>query len=201
MTARASPADDSDLRACVAAGDRGAIERVLLAELAFVYEFVHHRVGGDRARAEDVVQDTYLVALRKADEYDGRSSLGTWLCGIARNKIRADRRKRAPMALEDALAGSEGDIDAILADVSREELPDEVIARRETKDLVGATLSSLPPDYKSALVSKYVDGLSVAVIAERAGKGEKAAESTLTRARVAFARVFELLAKRRGGLE
>ena len=38
-------------------------------------------------------------------------------------------------------------------------------------------------------------------IGQHAGKSEKAAESTLTRARAAFARVFELLAKKRGGLE
>ena len=42
-------------------------------------------------------------------------------------------------------------------------------------------------------------GRSVAEIASTGGKSAKATESTLTRARLAFARVFELLAKRRGG--
>ena len=49
--------------------------------------------------------------------------------------------------------------------------------------------------------SQYVEGVSVAEIARRSERGEKAAESMLHRARLGFARVFELLAKRRGGLE
>ena len=54
-------------------------------------------------------------------------------------------------------------------------------------------------DITSGLVQKYVDELSTAEIAARAGKNEKAAESTLHRARAAFGRVFTLLAKKRGG--
>ena len=75
-----------------------------------------------------------------------------------------------------------------------------MLERRETADLVGATLSSLTPEYRAALVAKYVEGRSVADMAERSGKGLKATESHLHRARLAFARVFELLARRRGGL-
>src|SRR6185503_13003595 len=124
--------------------------------------------------------------------------LQSWLQGIARNKIRAERRKRAPLALDVAIAEAQGEIDAILCDIAREPLPDEVLERAETRDLVGATLTALPEDYRRALIEKYVDGLSVQEIATRAKKSPKAAESTLTRARTAFARVFELLAKKRG---
>jgi RNA polymerase sigma-70 factor (ECF subfamily) len=165
-----------------------------------LYEFAHYRIGGDRAAVEDVVQETFLVALESLRTFDGRSTLHTWLCGIAKNKIRSARRKRRPMALEDALDEASGDIDAILARVSSEPLPEWVIEKRETKDLVGATLSSLPPEYRRALVEKYVEGRSVAEIALQGGKSEKATESTLTRARLAFARVFELLARKRGGV-
>jgi RNA polymerase sigma-70 factor (ECF subfamily) len=104
------------------------------------------------------------------------------------------------MALEDALADADPEIDAILADVAREPLPEEVLERRETRDLVGAALSSLPDDYRTALLGKYVEGRSVEELATAGGTTFKAAESRLQRARVAFARVFELLAKRRGGL-
>ena len=63
-----------------------------------------------------------------------------------------------------------------------------------------ATLSSLPPDYRRVLLAKYVDERSVTEIAGNVKRGEKATESLLHRARVAFARVFELLAKKRGEL-
>jgi len=192
--------DDQALCAGIQAGERGAAEAFVERHLDPLYEFVHYRVGGDRAAAEDVVQDTLLVALRGLAGFDGRSSLHTWLCGIAKNKIRAERRKRRPQPLEDVLSEADQDIHAILAEVASEPLPEWVLERQETAELVGATLSSLPPEYRRALVAKYVDGLSVAEIAAQTGKGVKAAESTLHRARLAFARIFELVTKKRGGL-
>jgi len=166
-----------------------------------LYAFVHFRLGGRRDEVEDVVQETFAAALAGIAGFDGRSSLQTWLCGIAKNKIRASRSRARPRSLEQALAESDPEIDAILADVAREPLPEHVLERKETRELVGATLSSLPPEYRDALLAKYVDGLSTEQLAQRVQKSPKAAESTLTRARGAFARVFELLARRRGGAE
>ena len=192
--------DDLALKGRVLGGDRDAAGVLFRRHLEPLYEFVHYRLGGDRSAVEDVVQDTFLVAIESLASFDGRSSLSTWLCGIARNKIRGERRKRRPMALEDALAEAAPEIDAILADVAREPLPEEVLDRQETRELVGAALSSLPGDYRAALLSKYVEGRSVEEFAASSGATFKAAESRLQRARVAFARVFELLARRRGGL-
>jgi len=193
--------EDATLRDSILAGDREAADGLFRRHLEPLYEFVHYRVGRQRSLAEDVVQETFLTAFQQLGRFDARSSLHTWLCGIARNKIREQRRKRKPAAIEDVLRDADADIDAILAGIEREPLPDWVIEREETAELVGATLSSLSPDYREALVAKYVDGLSVAEIGTRAGKTEKAAESTLHRARLAFSRVFQLIAKRRGAIE
>lgn len=195
------PSSDLCLRSALLERRSGATNRLLEKHLDPLYAFVHFRLGGRREEVEDVVQDTFAAALAGIGSFDGRSSLQSWLCGIARNKLRASRAKARPRSLEQALEESDPEIDAILAEVAREPLPAEVLERRETRDLVGATLASLPGDYREALLSKYVEGLSTEELARRAGKSEKAAESTLTRARSAFARVFELLAKRRGGLE
>jgi len=191
---------DLALRDRLLAGDRGVAEAFYERHLESLYEFVHYRVGGDRALAEDVVQDTLLVALERLAGFDGRSSLHTWLCGIARNKLRAARRKRRPVLVEDLLAETDPEIDAILAAVEREPLPDHVLERQETQELVGATLSSLPPEYREVLVGKYLDERSVNELAALGGRGAKATESLLFRARQAFGRVFTLLARRRGGL-
>ncbi len=192
--------DDLSLRDRILSGDRASAEGFFRGHLGALYEFVHYRVGGNRALAEDVVQDTFLTALERLRAFDGRASLHTWLCGIARNKIRAQRRARRPARMEDVLAEADPEIEAILMGIDREPLPEAVLERAETSELVGATLSSLPPEYRDALVQKYVDELPVAEIARRAGKNEKAAESTLHRARLAFGRIFSLLAKKRGGL-
>ncbi len=195
------PARSPDLvtRDAILAGDRGAAEGFFHHNLGTLYEFVHYRVGGNRSVAEDLVQDTFLTALERLHAFDGRSNLHTWLCGIAKNKIRAHRRRLRPARIDDLLEEADPEIEAILMAVDREPLPEDVLEREETKELVGATLSSLPPDYRDALVQKYVEELSTAEIAARSGRGEKAAESTLHRARTAFGRVFTLLAKKRGG--
>ncbi|MFT7667334.1 MAG: RNA polymerase sigma-70 factor (ECF subfamily) [Planctomycetota bacterium] len=201
VQASESHIDDALLRDAILSGDRQAAEGLFRRQLEPLYEFVHYRVGRDRAMAEDVVQDTFLAAFEGLSRFDARSSLHTWLCGIARNKIREQRRKLKPVPIADVLEAADGDIDSILEGIDREPLPDWVIEHEETAELVGATLSSLPPDYREALVAKYVDGLSVAEIGSRGGKSEKAAESTLTRARLAFSRVFQLLAVKRGEVE
>jgi RNA polymerase sigma-70 factor (ECF subfamily) len=194
-----APAPELTLRDAIVAGDREAAESFFRRHLGALYEFVHYRVGGHRPTAEDLVQDTFLTALERLAAFDGRSSLHTWLCGIAKNKIRTWRRQRRPMAMEDVLAEADPEIEASLMAIDSEPLPDEVLAREETKELVGATLSSLPPDYREALVQKYVEDLSTPEIASRTGQHVKAAESTLHRARLAFGRVFTLLVKKRGG--
>jgi len=193
--------DDRFLTGRVLAGDEAAATELFERHVDALYEFVHYRLGGDRGLTEDVVQDTMLVALDRLRSFDGRSSLHTWICGIAKNKMRALRRKRRPLLVEDLLEDADADIERILAEVDREPLPEWVLERQETRELVGATLSSLPPDYRDVLVEKYVDERSVADIAGRLGKGHKAAESTLHRARLAFARIFQLLATRRGERE
>ncbi len=192
---------DARIRDSILAGDRSAAEAFFRRHLESLYEFVHYRVGKRASVAEDVVQETFLTAFQRLESFDARSSLHTWLCGIARNKIREESRRRRPRPIEEVLAASDDGIDAILAEIEREPLPEWVLEREETSELVGATLSSLPPDYREALVSKYVDGLSVAEIGARRGKSEKAAESTLHRARLAFSRVFRVLSRNRGEVE
>jgi len=191
--------DDQDLRDRVLAGDREAAAELFRRHVDALYEFVHWRVGRDRASAEDVVQDTFLVALQRLSTFDGRSSLHTWLCGIAKNRVRMARRKRRPTALSDILEDADPEIFDVLADLESADLPEWALERDETRALVGATLSSLPPGYRDALLQKYVERLSVNEMAVRAGKSPKATESRLTRARVAFTRVFTLLNGRAGG--
>jgi RNA polymerase sigma-70 factor, ECF subfamily len=192
-------AEDQQLRDRVLAGEPAAAAALFERHVDALYEFVHWRVGRDRATAEDVVQDTFLVALQRLDSFDGRSSLHTWLCGIAKNRVRMARRKRRPTSLTDILQDADPEIFDVLADLESAELPGWALEREETRALVGATLSSLPPDYRDALLQKYVEQLSVNEMAVRAGKSPKATESRLTRARVAFARVFGLLNGRAGG--
>ncbi len=195
------PTEEAELVRRVLSGERAAADEFFARHFRPLYEFAHYRMGAQPAEVEDLVQDTFVVAFENLSRFDGRSTLQTWLAGIAKNKIRAGRRKRRPLALADAIEAAEGDVDAWLARVDEATLPGWVLEQRETRELVGATLAELPLNYRQALLSKYVDGESTEAVAQRVGRSTKAAESLLTRARIAFAGVFALLAKKRGGLE
>ncbi len=192
-------ARDCEVRDQILSGDREAAEELFQRHLDSLYEFVYYRVGRDSAAADDVVQETLLVGFDRLIDFDGRSSLHTWLCGIAKNKIRSSHRKRRPLRMDEILNEADPAIDRLLVDIEREPLPEDVVIARETAELVGATLSSLPPDYRSDLVDKYTLGKTVPEMAQANGLHIKAAESRLHRARLAFTRVFTLLAGSRGG--
>lgn len=193
--------DEPDLIRRVLAGERAAADLFFARHFRPLYEFAHYRLGAPASEVEDLVQDTFVVAFADLARFDARSSVQTWLRGIAKNKLRARRRKRRPMPLSDALEEADREIDAWLSAVDEDTLPGHVLERRETSELVGAALAELPLDYREALLAKYVDSESTAQVALRTGRSPKAAESMLTRARTAFAGVFTLLAKKRGGLE
>jgi RNA polymerase sigma-70 factor (ECF subfamily) len=84
---------DSELEA-LKAGDEAAFRALIeryhgpIMRLAMAYV-------RDRGVAEDVVQETWLTCLRSLDKFEGRSSLKTWIFGIAINVARSRRRKEA----------------------------------------------------------------------------------------------------------
>lgn len=66
-----------------------------------LFRYAMKRVG-DRDLAEDLVQDTFVAALRAADDFQGRSQVQTWLIGILRHKIADHMRKLARQRQRDA---------------------------------------------------------------------------------------------------
>ena len=179
---------DGDATGALARGDRAAVTAFYREHLDAVYAFVLWRVGGDRADAEDVTQDTFVAALRGVRTFRGDSALRTWLLGIARNKAHEKLRERGRLEAtpDEALGRALGSLDAVA-------LLDEVARAAETRRLVVATMAALPSHYRTALEDKYVAGRSLAGMAEAEGRSAKAVESTVQRARVAFAETLRRL--------
>jgi RNA polymerase sigma-70 factor (ECF subfamily) len=184
----------SDLRAAQT-GDRDAIGRFYDAHVEGLYAFVFYRVGRDQSLAEDVVQETFAIALsRKADFDPARGSVGSWLTVLSRNVIRDQMRahKRS-----DDLQSAWERIDATLAQtfasMAERPLPGEVLERAETRDLVHMAVANLPDQYKTALTRKYVDGESLETLASELGISVDATKSLLARARRAFRDTFATL--------
>jgi RNA polymerase sigma-70 factor (ECF subfamily) len=177
----------ADLRAAQS-GDREAIARFYDAHVDGLYTFIYYRVGRDTALAEDVVQETFAIALSRRAEYDpARGSTATWLTVLSRNVIRDHLRAHRR---SDELATAWERIDATLAQtfaaMAERPLPGEVLERAETRDLVHMAVANLPEQYRTALTRKYVDGESLETLAGELGISTDAAKSLLARARRAF---------------
>ncbi len=193
-----SRADEARLSKELRRGDPAALERFQSMLTTPVYRFVFYRLSGRTDDVEEIVQETFLAALEGLPRFRHECSLYTWLCGIAKNRIARHRRAAYRSRLATAIESVDSELDAILADLDRP-LPDEALEREETQDLVGATMAALPLQYQEVLVEKYVSANSVDEIARQRGTSSKAIESTLTRARGAFRRAWELLARKIAG--
>ena len=196
------PNFDAAWRAQALAGQADAVQAFTDASLEPLYAFCLYRVGRNRHLCEEVVQETLLRALRELAHYDpvrSNNNLFPWLTGLARNEIhRVLGRERAGQSLETLWANVDQELLAVFARLESEPIADTLLEREETRELVNATMSQLPPHYREALAAKYVDGRSVRDLASQWGASEKSVESQLTRARKAFRATFLALSRNLG---
>jgi RNA polymerase sigma-70 factor (ECF subfamily) len=177
---------DEELLAKAASGQADSVRRLVDEAGPVVYGFVYARLGGDREAVDDVVQDTFLEAMRSAASFRGESALATWMCAIARHRIarhfEAERRQAAALdALESAL-----DIDALASTGGDGDLDD--------RDEITRALGRVPVLHRQVLVMKYLDDEPVAAIASALGRTRVQVQSLLQRARVSLRRELEVRA-------
>ena len=167
------------VRDAILAGDGAAWREWYDVYFARLAEYARWRCGGLADLADDVVQDTWLTAVRRLRAFDpARGPFFAWLCGIAanaarnavRNRRRANRRSHSLEAAPEPSARATG---------------------TDTAERVAAALAAIPDRYESALRAKYLDRQSVEEIARARGESPKAIESLLTRARQAFREAYE----------
>ncbi len=165
-------ADEHGLHRAVLAGDERAWQALYDASFARLDAYVLWRCAGLRDVADDVVQETWLTAVRRIRDFDpGRGRFLAWLRGIAANVLRGHFRRRGP-------SRPVGDDHPAPADHEAE--------RREQAGQIADALTRLPQRYEAVLRAKYLDGLAVDAIAAEWQETSKAVESLLTRARQAF---------------
>jgi RNA polymerase sigma-70 factor, ECF subfamily len=170
------------------AGDERAFREFFDAYFPKLYRFALARLDGDRDAATEAVQQTFCNAFEHLGSYRGEASLYGWMCQICRNAIADDGRRRQRARVHGRLVEDDMAIREILESVASPESaqPEHEAAAGDLRRLIQATLDALPGHYGDVLEWKYVDGLSVGDIGMRLAVSPKAAESLLTRARVAF---------------
>jgi RNA polymerase sigma-70 factor (ECF subfamily) len=163
---------ERELRRGVLAGDEAAWRALYDGAFDPLAGYVAWRCAGLRDLADEVVQETWLVAVRRIRAFDpAAGSFVAWLRGIAANVVRNRLRQRR----REPVRPLAGDVPA-----------DDDAGRRERAEQIAVALTSLPARYEAVLRAKYLDQQGVAEIAAAWGESAKAVESLLTRARLAF---------------
>lgn len=173
------------LRRAVLAGDEEAWRVWYLEVFDDLDRFVSWRTGGRRDQADEIVQETWLVAVRQMRSFrpqDG--SFLAWLRGIAANVRRNQLRSEQRLSQRLASDGSELDDAACREPITNDQ---------ERNEQIAAAFDGLSERQENVLRAKYFDGLSVAEIAGAWNESPKAIESLLSRARDAFRERFEQL--------
>ncbi|HXF84815.1 MAG TPA: sigma-70 family RNA polymerase sigma factor [Anaerolineales bacterium] len=166
------------------AGDRAEFARMVDAYSGQIYR-LGLRMLGNAQDAEDVLQNTFLNALVHLSEFEGRSSLSTWLYRIAANEALMLLRKRKPeVDLEDAEEKHEGEDLKPSHFVDWSTLPEEKLLSEEGRMILDQAIQSLPESLRIVFLLRDVEGLSIKETAEALGLTESNVKTRLLRARL-----------------
>ena len=161
-----------------------------------VFQHALYRLAGDREAAEVITQEVFVRAIESIDSYEPRKgTLLSWLRGICRRAIARRLRTSRPERVRAVPVSSYPDGSGCSEPVDPGPRPDERLILADEQLLAGAALTSLPYRWEQALRWRYCQDLPVAEIGARLGLSEKAAESILSRARIAFREVYTRLAR------
>ena len=185
VLARATADSDQSLFRRVAAREAQAL-RILYDRCAGVALGVALRILRNRTEAEDVVQEAFLEAWKRAGTFDARRGSATaFVLSIARSRA-LDRVR------------SRGSTERALSSLGREDgppvpLPIESAEHRQDRDRVQAALATLPAEQRQVLELAYFEGLTQREIADRL---KDPLGTVKTRARLALEKLAVLLADR-----
>lgn len=150
---------DADLLRSIARGEEESLAelydryRAILLGLLF-------RILGNRAEAEDVLQDVFVQVWQKAKDFDeSRGKAFTWLVTLARSRAIDRLRSLGSRSRTVEEAGKESN------DVIADAVEDAI--NTERSEVVRAALKELPEEQRAALLMAYFDGFSQSEIAER----------------------------------
>lgn len=170
-------------------GDPGAMEDFVAAVRHKVYQYSYLNCGR-RDEAEEVAQETLLRVCEHLHELREPEHVRTWLFRIARNICLTRRRhhdfepcselsiERVPTHWDELLPG-------------REELPEEAAYHHELRRLLARAIHSLPEPYRSVVMLRDLEDLSVEQTASILDVSENVVKTRLRRARAAMRKRLE----------
>jgi RNA polymerase sigma-70 factor, ECF subfamily len=153
------------------------------------------RKTGDRDRAEDLVQEAFIRVTRHLHRFDQTKKFSTWIyticSNLAKNELR--NRSRSPLVLFQKLTTHWESDHRPLQFEDSSNRPDDLYRRRHLRQLVEATVDTLPEHHKLVFRLRELEGKSYEEIAEITGVNLGTVKSRLHRARTSFAERIEPL--------
>jgi RNA polymerase sigma-70 factor (ECF subfamily) len=173
-----------------AAGDREAMERLLMRAQEVAYRF-SLLVCGHAQDAEDVMQEALLKTYRHVSRIREPEAFQTWLYTTVQNACRMKRRRHVgePSHLT-SIEG--GDREATPVEVEgHARPPDQLLIDAWLNGRLRDALKTLPPPYRMIVVLREMEQLSTREVAKIAGISEANVKTRLHRARVMLRRALE----------
>lgn len=165
-------------------GDRAEFARLVDAYSAPIYRLGLKMLGNPQD-AEDVLQNTFLNALTHLADFEGRSSLSTWLYRIASNEaLMLLRRKKNVVNLDDFQPedAEETPLPEVFVDWSA--LPEDELLSSESKTALDGAVKKLPESLRMVFFLRDIEGLSIRDTAEILNLTETNVKTRLLRARM-----------------
>ena len=172
---------DEELLAAFQQGDAGAFELLLRRHRAPLFTFLL-RMLGDRERAEDLAQETFLRIVKGAQAWEQRARFQTWLYTIARNlcvdQSRRDRFRRADSL--DQTDGPEGDERTVGEGIAGSAIsPERGAESARLRPLLQRALLGLPVEQREVFILREQAGLAFREIAGLVGTNENTVKSRM----------------------
>jgi RNA polymerase sigma-70 factor (ECF subfamily) len=172
---------DEQLMLAFRTGDAGAFEALVRRHRNPVFNFVL-RYTGQKARAEDLLQETWLKVVRGAQDYEPKARFTTWVYTIARNLCVDSSRKESYRQAEslDAGAGTE-DEGRALAEVLPDggPSPDRAAHNARLRPLLERALRGLPVEQREVFILREYNGVAFKEIAVVTGVPENTVKSRM----------------------
>ncbi len=189
--------NERELVLAAKSGDFGAFNKLIAAHKDKIYGLAI-KLSGNEQDAEDIIQDTFLKAIDRIDQFRMESAFGTWLYSIALNEARAHlakRKKTDLKPLEEYLPKGHTSEESDHSELFDWKDPHTILENEELRQITNGAISRLPYVYKEAFVLRYIDGLSVKEVAELTGESDASTKSRILRARLALrddiSKIFE----------
>lgn len=172
---REDPAPDPELIRRIIGGERALFAILMRRYNQRLFRAVRAIVGTDH-EAEDVVQQTYVTAFHKLEQFRGEAQFSTWLTRIAINEALQRARKSARRHVYAVVSEAEGMIDDTPT-------PEDQMYRREIGRLLEKQIDGLPDSLRIVFVMRDVQELSTAETAACLELSDEAVRVRLFRAR------------------